>query len=141
MVPISKPVAAYNAENYVEAQVLGTYLAQNGVEAYPTLDRSNAGLSTFGSLPEVFKHQVWIDESNVEAAQPLIAEYERERSRRQSLSNDGLVSDGQPVDVVCEDCGKTTAFPASQRGTVQDCSHCGAYVDVGDEEPFDWSDS
>jgi hypothetical protein len=138
---ISKPVAVYNAESYVEAQVLGTYFVQNGVEAYPTLDTVNTGLSTFGALPEVFKHQVWIDESNMEAARPLISEYERERLRRQPTYDQSLQSTSGIIEAVCEDCGKTTQFPASKNGTTQDCSHCGAFVDVGDEEPFDWSDS
>ena len=139
--PISKPFAAYNAETFVEAQTLGTYFAENGIEAYPTLEHSNTGLSTFGGvLPEVFKHQVWIDESNVEAARPLIAEYERERLRRRPAPQRSHDSETETVDALCEECGKTTAFPASQKGTVQDCKFCGAYVDVGDE-PVDWADS
>jgi hypothetical protein len=137
---ISKPVAVYNAENYVEAQVLGTFFVQNGVEAYPTLDTINTGLSTFGALPEVFKHQVWIDESSMETARPLIAEYERERLRRQPTSDNPPRSASGTIEAVCEDCGKTTQFAASKNGTTQDCSHCGAYVDVGDDQ-LDWSDS
>ncbi len=35
-----------------------------------------------------------------------------------------------PVEVVCEECGRPSIFPGRQRGTVQDCPHCGSYLDV-----------
>jgi hypothetical protein len=41
------------------------------------------------------------------------------------------------IEVVCEDCGKTTSFPKSLEGTTQECSHCHAYIDVGD---LPWDD-
>jgi hypothetical protein len=36
------------------------------------------------------------------------------------------------VSVVCEECGKSADFPASDRGTVQSCPHCAKWVDVPD---------
>jgi hypothetical protein len=135
---ISHPVAVYNAENNVEAQLICTYLDLNGIEAYPTLDDSLAGFWSFGVLPGIHKPQVWVDKSNVDAAQPLLVEYERERRRRQSTRPTDEDLAAGSVDVVCEECGKTTAFPASKNGTTQDCSHC--FVDVGDE-PIKWADS
>ena len=65
---ISHPIAVYNAENNVEAQMLCAYLDQNGIEAYPTLDDSVVGFWSFGVLPEIHKPQVWVDKSKVEAA-------------------------------------------------------------------------
>jgi hypothetical protein len=138
---ISHPVAVYNAENNIEAQLLCAYFDQHGIEAYPMMDESLAGFWSFGILPEIHKPQVWVDKSNVDAAQPLLVEYERERLRRRSTHLNDQDLAASSIDVVCEECGKTTSFPASKNGTTQDCSHCGAFVDVGDEEPFDWSDS
>ena len=132
---ISKPIAVYNAENNVEAQLLCNYFEQNDIEAYPT-----KGLMTFGNLPEVFKTEVWVDESNVDAAKSLLVEYERERERRTARKQAQAAETGS-IEVVCEECGKPTSFAASKKGTVQDCSHCAAFVDVGDDESFDWSDS
>jgi hypothetical protein len=81
---------------------------------------------------------VWVDKSNVEAAQSLIGEYEQQRRRRQStLSAEQCITVGS-IDVVCEECGAITKFPVSKDGTTQDCSYCGAFVDVGDD-PFDWA--
>lgn len=33
-------------------------------------------------------------------------------------------------EVTCEECEQSITFPASAHGSVQDCPHCGAYVDV-----------
>jgi hypothetical protein len=134
-VAISKPVAVYNAENNVEAQLLCNYFDQNDIEAYPT-----KGINTFGDLPEVFKTQVWVDVSNVAVAKLLLVEYEREREQR-TMRKEAQAAETGSIDVVCEECGKSTSFAASMKGTVQDCSHCAAFVDVGEDESFDWPDS
>jgi len=137
---ITNPIAAYNAANNAEAQLLCNYLEQNGVEAHATFDESVVGLWTFGILPEIHKPQVWIDKSNVEAAASMLAQYERERSRRRPAHKGSQDPSTSSIDVICEECGKTSTFAASMNGTVQDCKLCGAYVDVGDE-PADPSDS
>jgi hypothetical protein len=47
-----------------------------------------------------------------------------------------------PVEVDCEECGRRCEFPAEQNGSVQECPHCGAYLDVGDAGlPEDWADA
>jgi hypothetical protein len=138
---IDHPVAVYSADNNLEAELLCTYLANNGIEAYPTWDESRVATWMFGNLSQLNNPQVWVDQTNVEAAAPLLVEYEGERKRRQSKVDASKASDAASIDVVCEECGKPTSFPASKNGTTQDCSHCGAFVDVGDEESFDWSDS
>jgi len=133
-VAINNPIAVYNAENNLEAELLCTYLEQNGIEAQATRDESLAGFWMFGTLPEIYKPQVWIDKSNIDAARPLLVEYERQLVRRRTSSESGTGS----IDAVCEECGKTSTFDASKSGTVQDCIHCGAYMDVGDDGSSDW---
>jgi hypothetical protein len=41
------------------------------------------------------------------------------------------------VEAVCEECGKVATFPTAQRGSVQECPHCRAFIDVGEEELFE----
>lgn len=79
--------------------------------------------------------EVWVhDVKDVPRALQVIAEGEE---RRQQLQRDK--AELGPVDAKCEECGQATTFPGKQRGTVQDCPHCGAYMDVpGDEASFDW---
>lgn len=136
---IKDPISAYNAENNAEAHLLSNFLEENGIEAHATLDESLAGYWAFGVLPEIHKPQVWVDRSNAAAAASLLAQYESDLARRRS-SRAAKEASGSPIDAVCEDCGKTTTFPASKNGTVQDCSHCGAFMDVGDV-PEEFSDS
>jgi hypothetical protein len=51
----------------------------------------------------------------------------------------GSAVETERVEVVCEECGCRASFPAQERGTVQECPKCGAYVDVGGEDvPEDW---
>jgi len=129
---ISHPIAVYNAENNIEAQILCNFLEQKGVEAYVTFDESIVGLWAFGRIPEIHKPQVWVDQANVDEVRPLLVEYERERAEVRARASSQVAGDGK-IEVVCEECGKTSTVAASKRGTVQDCSHCGAYVDVEDE--------
>jgi rubrerythrin len=47
-----------------------------------------------------------------------------------------------PVIAVCEECGQSAEYPPEQSETIQNCPHCGAYVDVPDgvveaESPFE----
>ena len=42
------------------------------------------------------------------------------------------------VTAVCEDCGKSSDWPASEMGKTQECPHCGGYMDVPDPDE-DWS--
>ena len=44
------------------------------------------------------------------------------------------------MEVVCEECGQTSSFPATQQGSLQDCPHCGASVDVGEAAFEGWDE-
>jgi hypothetical protein len=133
-VALSKPVVVYEAEHNIEAGLICEYLERNGIESHATLEESVVGLWAFGRLPGIHRPRIWVDEPLAESAKSLLAKYEAERLRRQGRSGD---DDAATIEVVCEDCGASSAFPASQRGSVQDCKHCGAYVDVGADDSGD----
>ena len=139
---ISDPVAVYTAHDNVEADVMRIFLQNEGIEAFAIGDDSVVGLWWFGPLTGIHKPQVWVNRSDAERARQLVIEYEdRQLDRR-----DALATDAPQIEVVCEECGKTSWFPAAQRDTTQDCPFCHAYVDVGvvefsdeplpDEEPL-----
>ena len=44
----------------------------------------------------------------------------------------------EEVEATCEACGKVTVFPGSDAGTVQNCAHCRAYLDVPGGDDSDW---
>jgi len=43
------------------------------------------------------------------------------------------------VSVACEDCGKTSDWPATAMGTTETCPHCTAYMDIPDPDD-QWAD-
>ncbi|AMV26006.1 hypothetical protein VT84_16525 [Gemmata sp. SH-PL17] len=43
------------------------------------------------------------------------------------------------VTAVCEDCGKSSDWPAQKMGTTENCPHCGGFMDIPDPDE-DWSD-
>jgi hypothetical protein len=131
---LSDPVTAFNAESNHEAQMMRLYLEHHGVEAHVTYDDSLVGYWMFGRLPEIHKPQVWIDRSNIDVVRPLIEEFERQNRERNAVDEGDDVDSGT-IAVVCEECGHTSQFPSSKKGTTQDCPNCAAYVDVGDVEP------
>ena len=138
---LKDPVAVYNAANNTDAQNVCFALQQSGIEAHTIEDISPGGFWSLGVLPEIHKPQVFVERADVERSVPIIEQFEQTRQRRQARG-DSIAAADEPVEAECEDCGKTTTFPASRRGTVETCPHCGEYLDVpGDDDEFDWSEA
>jgi len=108
-----------------EADIIATWLADRGIEAQ-VVDRDNPGVLAFGLTDAEGIAICVTDEETAKKAQALLEEHDRERAAQAE-------SEGQ-VELACEECGAVSTFPASQRGTVQECSECGAYVDVPEAE-------
>jgi hypothetical protein len=84
------------------------------------------------SAPEI---EVWVqDASRAEEAIHLLKE---EQQRLMAARRAERTEDLGPVEMECEDCGRALTFPGAERGTVQNCVHCGAYLDVPgpDDDP------
>jgi hypothetical protein len=130
------PVAVYNAANNVEAHLVRDALLASGIEAHVTEDVSQIGTWVGGLIPEMHKPQVWVERTDIDRAKPVLDEFERRSAELRDTGPEGI-EDADPIEVVCDECGGRASFPAAQRGSVQVCSQCGAYLDVGDEEPPD----
>jgi putative signal transducing protein len=126
------PVVAYDAATNVEAQLVKMLLTEAGIDAFASEDHSTAGLWMFGVMPEIHKPQVWVSSQDHDRAQLLLQEYEQRVAERQQPDQSVESNAGPAIEVLCEECRKKSSFPSSQKGSVQDCLHCGAYVDVGD---------
>jgi len=126
------PFAAYNAASNVEAHIVCGLLQDAGIEATVIEEAPLAGAWGWaGALSEMHKPQVWIERADIERAKPVLDEYEQSVAERRKPGT------GDPIEVTCEECGKKSTFPASQKGTVQTCPHCKAYIDVGDDVGFE----
>lgn len=123
------PVAGYNAATNLEAHLICGLLRDAGIEAAAVEDVSMVGHWMGGLMPEIHKPQVWIERTDLERAKPIIDAYEQRDPQQPQRP-----SDGSPIEVTCEECGKRSQFPAEQHGSVQECPHCRAYVDVGEDD-------
>lgn len=137
------PVAVYTAANNNEAQLVGNILNAAGVEAFVTEDVSQIGVWMFGLLPEIHRPKVYVDRASVAEAKVLVEQYDQDSRDRQERDRQQLAESGGAVEVTCEDCGRSSTFPIGQAGSIQDCPHCGAYLDVGDSVDSDvpWQDA
>jgi hypothetical protein len=131
-VGLHDPVAVYNAANNAEAMILREALLASGIEAHSVDDATPVGAWMFGLLPEIHKPQVWVDRADVPRAVHVIENFEARAAQRRQTNAGGVI-----INVVCEECGKASEFPASRLGSVEVCPHCGAFVDVGDDVGFD----
>src|SRR6266849_5354291 len=128
------PVAVYNAANNVEAHLLRNALRNSGIEAFVTEDISQVGTWVLGLIPEIHKPQVWVERADIERVKPILDDYERRAAELRGAGSQNELQAEPEIAIVCEECGQRSAFPAFQLGSVQQCQHCGAYVDVENEK-------
>jgi hypothetical protein len=133
------PVAIYDAASNLEAALVRDGLIAAGIEAFIVEDVSQAGGWVGGLIPGIHKPQVWVDRDDAGRAAPVLMTFE-ERAALSRGGNAGSATE-PPIEVVCEECGGRAMFPATQRGSVQECPSCREYLDVGDAElPEGWTD-
>ena len=133
---LESPTLAYTANGNLEAHSVVTWLRSHGLPAFAVEDHSGVGYHAFGTISQFHKAQVFVDEPDVESASELLRQFEIQRDeRRRELDNQ------PPIESECEECGIASEFPATQNGTTQNCPHCNAFMDVGDDgwpEGFDF---
>ena len=134
-------VEVYRAKNYLQASLLAQTLNEIGIEAHvhEGADRSGA-TESLGTAPWTDAPRILVFADQAELARQILLGWEEQKREEEARA-----AEGPPIDVVCEKCGKTTSFPGSQRGSVHNCGHCNAFVDVGEidfaGESFDSEES
>lgn len=127
-----QPTIVFTAATKVESHLVVELLKANGIEALAVEDQSGVSLWAFGTISQFHKPNVWIDSTDVEAATKLVREFERKKRERAEPENSL-----ETIVASCEDCGDYTMFDGTLNGTTQECSHCNAYMDVGE---FEWDE-
>lgn len=136
------PFAAYNAASNLEAHLVCGQLQDAGIDAMVIEDVSTTGLWVGGTVSELHKPQVWIERSDIDRARPILADYEKHRAEHQAGKRADTDANAPPIEVVCEECGKLSEFPASKKGMVENCPHCHAFVDVEEDDlDEDWGEA
>jgi hypothetical protein len=140
--PDPKPIPVFLAPNLRVAGVLAEWLTEKGIAAdvraempKPTVD-ALTGATVMADPTGV--EVVVLDPGQEEEAKQLladrIAEVDELRARREArAAREGTVA------AVCEECGKSSDWPASAMGSTQDCPHCTAFMDVPDPDD-EWAD-
>lgn len=77
------------------------------------------------------------DEKQAEAARELLGSAISKAALR--ATQEKRASRTGTVAAVCEDCGKSSDWPAAAMGTTETCPHCTGYMDIPDPDD-DWSD-
>ncbi len=125
-----------------EKSIVEVYLAKNGLQAHlfvKALEEAGIKAEIRGKFfhpateaaenPLIDPPGILVFVEDAERAKRLFFELEAGERKEAQEPEVGL-----PIEVVCEDCGSRTVFPPAQWGSVQNCSQCWAYVDVGEEE-------
>jgi hypothetical protein len=120
---------------------LAEWLTEKGFPAELTMVGQIAAPSGGLGLEEVPPPVLEVRVLNPEHAEParealtaqreFLAEIRDRLERRQNRS--GTVS------ALCEECGKSSEWPATEMGTTEVCPHCSAYMDIPDPED-NWDD-
>jgi Putative prokaryotic signal transducing protein len=121
-------------DNLGRARLVAGWLSGQGIPADVMDENTLGGFEGLVSiLPDKLANrgvEVWVkDPADTEQARQLLAERAAEAEAKAQRT--GI------VEAVCEECGQTATFPAAEQGTIQDCPHCGAMIDVPDPDD-DW---
>ncbi|HUU82844.1 MAG TPA: DUF2007 domain-containing protein [Phycisphaerae bacterium] len=113
----------YRAADIEEAKVVVAWLSEQGIAALVKDEHAAAMMQTSLIVaPEGIEVCVTNAEDAARAT-ALLRDHFARKDRRGS-------PDAGPVAATCEECGRTSEFPAAQGGSVQNCPHCKAYIDV-----------
>ena len=132
------PRTVFVAENAQLAEAVIKLLAANNIAAeieQVSLPPSSAfsGLSAEG--PEEFPILVTEPKQAADAKELLTT---AENMSLLRAAKEKRATRTGTVTTTCEDCGKSSEWPATAMGTTEICPHCGAYIDIPDPDD-DWS--
>jgi len=122
--PSSLP-CVYYAATVGEADIVAAWLEERGIQTF-VKDRFAAGTLQTPMIiaPEGIAVCV-LDPDAATSARDLLATHFADRAKSKAAS-----PPGRAIDAECEECGRMSRFSDDQRGRVQNCPHCGEYMDV-----------
>ncbi len=118
-------VCAYRASSVSEADIIVAWLEEQGVPAFVKNRHGVETLYVPGLAAPRGVEVCVADDETAERAKALLADHAQEIAEQSRATRSS-----SPVEVICEECGRPTVFPPTQRGTVQSCPHCRGHIDV-----------
>lgn len=78
--------------------------------------------------------EVWVQNADdIEKAKGIVSKIEQPESNNTRLG-EATLGDATSIVAFCESCGRATNFPSKLRGTIENCPHCGQFMDVIDTD-------
>jgi hypothetical protein len=134
------PLTVFAAENAQVADAVIRLLAGAGIaaEVYspPPQTESSPLTGTVMSTPDELEIRVTNPAQLTQAKELMVsavATAALRAIREKRASRTGTVT------AVCEDCGKSSEWPAAAMGTTETCPHCTGYMDIPDPDE-NWDD-
>ena len=120
------PKCVFVANDFGQADVVAGWLQEHGIDA-EVMNQATMGGMVSPLFIGATGIEVWVvDSAQAATAIQLLGEH--------AVSQLAKERTGPPLKVVCTECGKVSTFPTKQQGTVQECPHCAAYLDVEPED-------
>ncbi len=118
-------------ESMARANLVAGWLAGHGIAAEVMNEMTYGGFEGLTAmLPGKLSLrgiEVWVtDPADADRARQLLAERAAELEAKANRTG--------TVEAKCDECGTVSTFPAAEQGTIQDCPHCGAMLDVPDPD-------
>ena len=124
------PKCVFVAPDVGVATVLANWLEHEGIRAQVMDTMTHGGLDGLTAWTGVSARgiEIWaIMPADVDRAKVLIAEHYE--ALTELLAKKTAAG---PAEARCDECGKTSEFTGDKRGSIQNCPHCGSYLDVPD---------
>jgi len=127
------PKCVYVADSAAKADVIALFLNDHEIPAQVMNQNTIGSEDLTGKPPGVLEQEFEVRVIHPEQAEAALALM---KAHAEALAAEKATRAARTgtVTVVCEECGKSVEFPASEQGTVQECPLCAKWVDVPDPD-------
>ena len=127
------PVAIYTAASDLEAYEIVELLQGSEIPAQVIEDMNLLD----GLNPPVHAAKVWVSSRDMERATAVTQAYEARIQQRELAHHVPVDLQSEWIDARCDKCGTVTRYAPIQKGTVENCPKCYAFIDIGSDVDFD----
>ena len=127
------PVAIYTAASDLEAYEIVELLQGSEIPAQVIEDMNLLD----GLNPPVHAAKVWVASGDLERATAVTREYEARVLQRDLAHHVPVDLNSEWIDARCDKCGTVTRYAPIQKGAVENCPNCYAFMDIGSDVDFD----
>ncbi len=136
------PRSVFTSDSHDVAEFITEWLQRQGIDAelvaHLKESSDGTGLTPFSDSQTTSHLEVFVNNvDDVEVVKKLILENKEKILQEAERKND---PPPELITFACDHCNEAAVYPGTMQGTVQECPHCGEYLDVpGGEDEYDWS--